>query len=83
MIFAYLRTSVQKKNKISLEMQQAAIKEKAAELHLPEVHESHVFADRGVSGVKFKERKGLQELLQVLREPSSLGRRYWCIDLIG
>ena len=73
MIFAYLRTSVQKKNKISLEMQQAAIKEKAAELHLPEVHESHVFADRGVSGVKFKERKGLQELLQVLREPSSLG----------
>ena len=73
MILAYLRTSVQKKNKISIEMQQAAIKEKAAELNLPKLHENHIFEDRGVSGAKFKERKGLQELLQVLREPTSFG----------
>lgn len=73
MIFAYLRTSVQRKNKISIEMQQAAIKEKAAELNLPKLHENHIFEDRGVSGAKFKERKGLQELLQVLREPTSFG----------
>jgi site-specific DNA recombinase len=73
MIFAYLRTSVQKKNKISIEMQLAAIKEKAADLQLPELQESQVFVDRGVSGAKFKERQGLQELLQVLGEPSSFG----------
>ena len=73
MIFAYLRTSVQKKNKISIEMQLCAINEKAVELHLPELHESNIFEDRGMSGAKLKERKGLQELLQVLREPSSFG----------
>lgn len=73
MIFAYLRTSVQKKNKISIEMQLAAIKEKAADLQLPELQESQVFVDRGVSGAKLQERKGLQELLQVLREPTSFG----------
>lgn len=54
-------------------MQQAAIKEKAAELNLPKLHENHIFEDRGVSGAKFKERKGLQELLQVLGEPTSFG----------
>ena len=73
MIFAYLRTSVQKKNKISIEMQLAAIKEKVADLQLPELQESQVFVDRGVSGAKLQERKGLQELLQVLGEPSSFG----------
>lgn len=51
-------------------MQLAAIKEKAADLQLPELQESQVFVDRGVSGAKFKERQGLQELLQVLGEPS-------------
>lgn len=71
MIFAYLRTSVQKKNKISIEMQLAAIKEKAADLQLPELQESQVFVDRGVSGAKLEERKGLQELLTILQEPSS------------
>ena len=50
MIFAYLRTSVQRKNKISIEMQQAAIKEKAAELNLPKLHETHIFAARGATG---------------------------------
>lgn len=54
-------------------MQQAAIKEKAAELNLPKLHENRIFEDRGVSGAKLKERKGLQELLQVLGEPSSFG----------
>ena len=63
MIFAYLRTSVQKKNKISIEMQLAAIKEKAADLQLPELQESQIFEDRGISGAKLEERKGLQELL--------------------
>ncbi len=71
MIFAYLRTSVQKKNKISIEMQLAAIKEKAADLQLPELQESKIFEDCGISGAKLEERKGLQELLTILQEPSS------------
>ena len=67
MIFAYLRTSVQKKNKISIEMQLAAIKEKAADLQLPDLQESQIFEDRGISGAKLEERKCLQELLTILQ----------------
>ena len=83
MIFAYLRTSVQKKNKISIEMQLAAIKEKAADLQLPELQESQVFVDRGVSGAKLQERKGLQELSKYSVNHPRSEVRYWCIALIG
>ena len=62
---------MQKKNKISIEMQLAAIKEKAADLQLPDLQESQIFEDRGISGAKLEERKGLQELLTILQEPSS------------
>ena len=45
---------MQKKNKISIEMQLAAIKEKAADLQLPELQESQIFEDRGISGAKLE-----------------------------
>jgi site-specific DNA recombinase len=71
MLFAYMRTSVWRKNKISMEMQLEAIREKAIELHLSPLQENQLFEDRGISGAKLEERKGLQELLAILQEPSS------------
>jgi site-specific DNA recombinase len=62
---------VQKKNKISIEMQLDAIKKKIGELGLPQLHDTRTFEDRGISGAKFEERKGLQELLGILQEPAS------------
>lgn len=56
---------------------------KAADLQLPELQESQVFVDRGVSGAKFKERQGLQELLKYSVSHHRSGVHYWYIDLIG
>lgn len=52
-------------------MQLEAIQKKATELDLPKLKEEHVFEDRGVSGGKFKERKGLLALLEELKQPSA------------
>lgn len=70
MIFSYLRTSVWKKNKVTMEMQKEKINAKLDELGLPYPHSANVFEDRGISGAKL-ERPGLQALLEQLKKPES------------
>lgn len=74
MVFAYIRTSVWRKNTISMEMQLNAINKKADELGFSVLQQNNIFEDRGISGAKFEEREGLQALLRKLGEPSSIQR---------
>lgn len=71
MIFSYIRTSVWKENKVTMEMQQEAIHAKLDALGLPRPEPQNVFEDRGISGAKYEERPGLQRLLVELRQPSA------------
>lgn len=73
MIFSYVRTSVWKENKVTMEMQLEAIQQKADELGLSQVLKKNQYEDRGISGGKFEERPGLQNLLMRLMDKSNKG----------
>lgn len=71
MIFSYIRTSFWKEDKVTLKMQQEAINSKTEEMGFSTIDPENIFEDRGISGGKFHERKGLQALLNELRKPSA------------
>lgn len=72
MIFAYIRTSLWRKNKVTMKMQMETIHAKLDDLGLTHPLDTNVFEDRGISGAN-PERPGLLALLERLRDPQVSG----------